>query len=95
MSTKIRTIKMEKNIIKGTIISNEELNEIGFNRLYFSYYVDAIVKLKYETVVFNKCKALDEEDGEETIYFTEGTNTILMFKVSDNPNMTIKKLLLN
>lgn len=86
---------MEKNIINGNVIKKEELKKLGFDTNCFDYYVEAIVKLKYETVVFNKCKALEGENDEETIFFTEGKNTILIFKVSNNPNMTIKRILLN
>lgn len=84
----------KENLIKGTIVTFEELKKIELNRDIFSYYVDATVKVKDGIVVFGKCKAI-ESDGEETIYFTEGDDCILIFTVSGNPNMTIKKLLLN
>ena len=86
---------MEKDeIIKGIMVTKEELKELGFEDKYFSYYVDAIITLKDKTVVFNKCKAIESDEGE-TVYYTEGNNTILLFTASENPNMKIKKLLLN
>jgi len=81
-------------IIKGTIVTKAELEKLGFQDKYFSYYVDAIITLKDKTVVFNKCKAIESDEGE-TVYYTEGNNTILLFTASENPNMKIKKLLLN
>lgn len=84
----------KEDIIKGTIVPKSELKKLGFEEKYFSYYVDAIVTLKNETIVFNKCKAIESEEGE-TVYFTDGNNTMLLFYLSDNPNMKIKKLLLN
>lgn len=81
-------------IIKGTIVTKAELKELGFEEKYFSYYVDAIVTLKDKTVVFSKCKAIESDEGE-TVYFTEGDDTILLFYASKNPNMKIKKIFLN
>jgi hypothetical protein len=86
---------MKDDFIKGTLIYNKELAEEGFDKNIFSYYVDAIVKQKKGVTVFNKCKAIESGDGEETIYFTEGNDGILVFTVSENPNIKIKKLLLN
>ena len=60
---------MEKDeIIKGIMVTKEELKELGFEDKYFSYYVDAIITLKDKTVVFNKCKAIESDEGE-TVYF--------------------------
>lgn len=81
-------------IIKGVMVTKKELKELGFQEKFFSYYVDAIITLKDKTVVFNKCKAI-ESDGEETLYLSEGNDTMLIFYASQNPNMKIKKLLLN
>lgn len=86
---------MKDDFIKGIIIYNKELEENGFDKNIFSYYVDAIVKQKRGVTVFNKCKAIESEEGEETIYFTEGNDCILIFTVSENPNIKIKKILLN
>ena len=87
---------MKNGVIKGQIIPFDVLEKQGFNRNVCSYYVDAIVKLKTETVVFPKCKAIDmQEDGEDVFYFTEGDDSILLFKKEENPNMTIKRLFLN
>ena len=81
-------------IIKGIMVTKEELKELGSEDKYFSYYVDAIITLKDKTVVLNKCKAIESDEGE-TVYFTEGDNTVLIFYASKNPNMKIKKSLLN
>jgi hypothetical protein len=82
------------DIIKGMIIPNDLLKKKGFKPEFFSYYVDAIITKKNETIVFPKCKAI-ESDEDETLYFTEGDNSILLFRLSENPNMKIKKILLN
>jgi len=89
-------LKDKEGVIRGTFVSYEDLDKQGFDRNAFNYYVDATIKLKHETVVLRKCKTVDiKEKGSEIFYFSEGDDGILIFKKEDNPNMTIKRLLLN
>jgi len=89
-------LKDKEGVIRGTFVSYEDLDKQGFDRNAFNYYVDATIKLKHETVVLRKCKTIDiKEKNSEIFYFSEGDDGILIFKKEDNPNMTIKILLLN
>jgi hypothetical protein len=52
-------------------------------------------KTKDKTIVLNKCKVIESEDNEEPFFIAESEDRCLIFKQSENPNMTIEKLLLN
>ncbi len=92
----MENLQNKDGVIRGNFISYEDLDKNGFDRNEFSYYVDATIKLKHETVVLRKCKTIDiQEEGSQIFYFSEGDDGILLFRKEDNPNMTIKRLLLN
>lgn len=82
-----------KGLITGVTISFNELEQAGFDRKVFTYFVEAIFKDKNETIVLNNCKAIDTgEKNEEIIYFTEGNDGVLIFTQKNNPNMKIKRI---
>lgn len=82
-----------KGLITGVTISFNELEQAGFDRKVFTYFVEAIFKDKNETIVLNNCKAIDTgEKNEEIIYFTEGNDGVLIFTQKNNPNMQIKRI---
>jgi hypothetical protein len=82
-----------KGLITGVTISFKELEEAGFDRKVFTYFVEAIFKDKNETIVLNNCKAIDTgEKNEEIIYYTEGNDGVLIFTQKNNPNMQIKRI---
>jgi hypothetical protein len=86
-----------QNKFKHVIFDAKLMIEKGFNPEIFSYYVNVEIKQKDgQTIVFPKCKAVENE-GEETLYFYENQtkDKIMIFRASDNPNTKIEKTFLN
>jgi len=86
---------MEEGIIKGKFVSKKELKKSGFKAQIFSYYVEATFTTREGIYVFNKCKAIESDEGEETFYLIEGKDTLIIFLLSENPHCKVKKILLN
>lgn len=86
---------MGEGIIKGKNISKEELKKNGFEIEIFSYYVKATFTTRERIYVFDKCKAIESDEGEETFYLVEGDDIVIIFLLSKNPNCKIEKILLN
>lgn len=84
----------KEKIISGVMVTKKELEQLGFDENSFSYYVNAIVTSKRKTTIFHKCKAIASDEGE-TVYLSEGKNSMLLFYASKNPNIKIIKLLTN
>lgn len=80
--------------INGVIVTKQELESLGFNFEAFNYYVDVSIVKKDKTILFKKFKAVESDEGKAT-YFKEVGGNVLMFDTDQNPNMKIKKLLLN
>jgi hypothetical protein len=86
---------MENIKIKGISFSKKELQRNGYDPNGFSYLVNVFLKTKDKTIVLNKCKVIESGDNEEPFFIAESEDRCLIFKQSENPNMTIEKLLLN
>jgi|694.fasta_scaffold145106_3 hypothetical protein len=87
---------MKKDGLRAICIPKKEISKMGFNPKYFSYYVTITYRENNELITLQNCKAVEDfEDGEETLYFSEGNDSILLIKASDNPKAIIKKIFLN
>jgi hypothetical protein len=86
---------MGEGIIKGKNVSKKELKKNGFKTEIFSYYVEATFTTREGNYVFDKCKAIESDEGEETFYLIEGDDSVIIFLLSTNPNCKVKKILLN
>ena len=51
-------MKNHEDLITGITISFKELEESGFDRKVFTYFVEAIFQNKKETIVLNNCKTI-------------------------------------
>jgi hypothetical protein len=85
-------MKNVENIgINGNFITNEQANKMGFKKNSFNYYVKASISKNDTEIVIEKCKAIESTSGRETIYFKEQDTGILIFTLSENPDMKITK----
>jgi hypothetical protein len=87
---------MKNGGLRAICIPKKDISKMGFDPKYFSYYVNITYTEKNEVITLKNCKAVEDlEDEEETLYFSEGNNTILLIRASDNPKAIIKKVFLN
>ena len=82
---------IEKIGINGNFITNEEVNKMGFKKDRFNYYVNASISKNDTEIVIEKCKAIESTSGRETIYFKEQDSGIMIFILSENPDIEITK----
>jgi hypothetical protein len=84
---------IEKIGINGNFVTNEEVKKMGFKKDRFNYYVNASILKNDTKIVIEKCKAIESTSGRETIYFKEQDSGIMIFILSENPDVEITKKL--